>query len=277
MASRRLRVVASESDSNSDDGDDSESSDSDDSEERRGRRPSWDAADAAAAADAIRDKRLAGKAWQQAMEKYEQSERLRHGSAKERLKAKALLLQAAESGLVEAQEVAAGSYIARKYPFDEESDAQSLKWLLRAAHQGHGWSQYELGLTYLDGSLGVTKNKQMAIKWLTKGAEEGDANAQLHLARALLPGKPKQAVKWLQRAALNMDETAAADANWMLGQLADYSKDNAKAVEYFQRVIDAFATSDRVTLKPRQLIQTLGCNAHNSHLSTSTACTGKRI
>ena len=58
-----------------------------------------------------------------------------------------------------------------------------MKWLRKAAEQGHLETQYELGNMYDEGDWrkGVTENDTEAVKWYRKAAEQGFVPAQVLL------------------------------------------------------------------------------------------------
>jgi TPR repeat protein len=67
------------------------------------------------------------------------------------------------------------------------NDALAASWLRRAADQGHGEAQYQLGRLYLSGR-GVPDDRREAVAWLTKAAAAGYAPAS-SLLRQLRPDK----------------------------------------------------------------------------------------
>jgi TPR repeat protein len=82
---------------------------------------------------------------------------------------------------------------------------EAVKWLTKAAEQGHAQSQYNLGSMCANGH-GLPQDRKEAGKWYTKAAEQGIPQAQHNLGfmYATGDGLPKdyvQAHKWwsLQR------------------------------------------------------------------------------
>lgn len=58
-------------------------------------------------------------------------------------------------------------------------------WLyLRDALRGNAEAQYQLGLSYLNGELGLDRNYQIAEKWLNQSANAGNENAKRTLLQA---------------------------------------------------------------------------------------------
>ena len=53
-----------------------------------------------------------------------------------------------------------------------------MKWLHKAAEQGHANAQYNLGVMYEDGEGADDKE---AVKWYRKAADQGHAFAQFNL------------------------------------------------------------------------------------------------
>ena len=87
----------------------------------------------------------------------------------------------------------------------EVNKKEALKWYKKAAEQGYGEAQYNLGLMY-DNGEGVEINKQEAIKWYKKSAKKGIAQAQYDLAVTYYNGDGikqdiGEAIYWFQKAA----------------------------------------------------------------------------
>ena len=59
----------------------------------------------------------------------------------------------------------------------KEDETEVLKWLRKAAKQGHVSAQYNLGICYEVG-YGVRKNMKTAAEWYRKAAELGDEKAK---------------------------------------------------------------------------------------------------
>ena len=60
-------------------------------------------------------------------------------------------------------------------------DKEALKWYRLAAKQGDGDSQHNLGMIYPNGWSGIQVNKGEAVKWLIKAAVQGDNGARNRL------------------------------------------------------------------------------------------------
>lgn len=68
---------------------------------------------------------------------------------------------------------------------EDDRDARNRIWnFLSAALKGQSEAQYQLGLGYLHGQLGLDKNYTHAEEWLKKAAKQGHHEAQLTLEKA---------------------------------------------------------------------------------------------
>ena len=64
-------------------------------------------------------------------------------------------------------------------------DNRNAMWsFLSAALRGHRDAQYKLGISYLNGTLGLDKNYTHAEEWLKKAAKQGHHEAQTTLEKA---------------------------------------------------------------------------------------------
>lgn len=69
---------------------------------------------------------------------------------------------------------------------DINYDARNAMWFyLRAALRGNKDAQYKLGLSYLNGELGLDRSYTHAEKWLDQAADQGHPQAKADLADAL--------------------------------------------------------------------------------------------
>ena len=65
-------------------------------------------------------------------------------------------------------------------------NARNAMWnYLRAALRGDKEAQYKMGLSYLNGQLGLDRNYQNAEKWLSQAANQGHEEALNELHKAL--------------------------------------------------------------------------------------------
>ncbi len=61
-----------------------------------------------------------------------------------------------------------------------KDEAEAVKWVRKAADQGHADAQLLLGGMYANGR-GVTKDEAEAVKWYRKAADQGHIRARLIL------------------------------------------------------------------------------------------------
>ena len=121
------------------------------------------------------------------------------------------LRAAAEGGDADAQYELAGLYSRPDGPVAPDP-AETVRWLRRAAAQGHAPAQTSLGMYYLAGE-GVDPDPRAAARWWRLAAERGNAVAQYNLG-VLYQGVPApfrtdadppvdhaEAVRWLSLAA----------------------------------------------------------------------------
>ena len=88
----------------------------------------------------------------------------------------------------------------------EQNDAEALKWLHKAAEQGHDKSQNVLGAMYATGHGGAPQDDVEAAKWFGMAADQGLAQAQHSLGAMYYYGSGvlqdyTEAVKWFGMAA----------------------------------------------------------------------------
>ena len=93
-----------------------------------------------------------------------------------------------------------------------KDDAESVKWLSKAAEQGMVNAQVEIGRAYYSGR-GVAVDKNQAVNWFRKAAEQGSVQGELCLGLCNkygegVPINADEAVKWLTQAANHNDATA---------------------------------------------------------------------
>lgn len=70
--------------------------------------------------------------------------------------------------------------------FCDKNDARNAIWFyLRAALRGDKEAQYHLGLSYLNGELGLDRNYSNAEKWLDQAAHQGHSEAKTVLEKTL--------------------------------------------------------------------------------------------
>lgn len=66
----------------------------------------------------------------------------------------------------------------------------ALKWMTKAAKQGHGFAMNGLSMMYMTGEtdLHPKKAEELGVEWYRKGAELGVTQSQLGLAQAYAQG-----------------------------------------------------------------------------------------
>lgn len=110
----------------------------------------------------------------------------------------------AKQGDAKAQDVLGSLYLLGGHGFPQDY-AQAVEWFSKAAAQGYGTAQYDLGMRYYLGQ-GVPQDYVQAARWLHKAAEQGVAFAQYHIAELYeeghgVPQDYEQAHMWFNLAA----------------------------------------------------------------------------
>ncbi|MCF6355665.1 MAG: hypothetical protein L3J26_11300 [Candidatus Polarisedimenticolaceae bacterium] len=115
---------------------------------------------------------------------------------------------------------------------DRGDHNQAYTIFLPAAQQGDTWSQFALGVLYLNGD-GTAADSARSTRWFQKAANQGLSFAQFNLGNAYLHGRGVEpdltkAAFWWQQAA----EQGNADAQGNLGTLMyfDYATQSSKRV-----------------------------------------------
>ena len=120
--------------------------------------------------------------------------------------------------------------------------AQSARWFLRAAEQGHADAQYHLGFMYYFGQ-GVAHDYAEAGKWFRRAAEQDYADAQFMLGTMHLLGRGiaedyAEAGKWVRRAPIQ----GHVHAQYILGTMhhsgSGVAHDYAEAGKWFRRAAE---------------------------------------
>jgi TPR repeat protein len=138
--------------------------------------------------------------------------------------------------------------LSEKYEYGwgiEEDKDVALRWLKKAAEQGHEEAQYEMGNRK---SFGENEDKEEACKWYKKAAEhykkaaeQGDAEAQYKIGflYSLCEGVEseflnEESIKWYKKAA----EQGNAQAQYEMGEIYfegyGVRQDDALAIEWFK-------------------------------------------
>ena len=170
-----------------------------------------------------------------------------HGLTAQRLKEIATIEQIKELSIAYQRDAEAGDPVAQfslasMYTFGLgvlQSDAESSKWVSKAAVRGLAIAQTSLGVLYLN----VEKDAAEAAKWFRKAAEQGEAIAQNNLGTAYSQGQgvakdEAEAVKWYRKAA----DQGFAGAQYNLGIVYENGhgvvKDEAEAVRWYRKAAD---------------------------------------
>lgn len=67
---------------------------------------------------------------------------------------------------------------------DDHETRNAMWYYLRAALRGDQEAQYKMGLSYLNGQLGLDRNYSQAEKWLAQAAHQGHLQAKVELDKA---------------------------------------------------------------------------------------------
>ena len=137
-------------------------------------------------------------------------------------------------------------YLARIY--DEggygvsKDPAAAVLWYRKAADQGSGAAQNNLGVAYKHGE-GVTKDYAEAVKWYRKSAENGDDYGQVNLGEMYMSGlgveeNKVEAMKWYRLSAAQGQERAQYKLGEMYRSGDGTMQDYAQALEWFRKSAD---------------------------------------
>ena len=127
-----------------------------------------------------------------------------------------------------------------EYYLYHDNTQEGLKWIEKAAKQGHTKAQLELASTYENGYYGLEADQEKAIEWYRKAAELGNAEAQIRLAECYVyelgvERDLKKAFDWYSKAADQGDPKA----QYMLGHFylngETVKKSATKANELFRK------------------------------------------
>ncbi len=105
------------------------------------------------------------------------------------------------------------------------------------AEQGDAEAQFDLGIGYASGSIGLVDHTE-AAKWLLKAAEQGDENAQFaigaHFQRgAGVPEDHVLAVQWYRKAAEQGNRTAPFNLGYCYEVGEGVTKDLVEAFAWY--------------------------------------------
>lgn len=145
-----------------------------------------------------------------------------------------------------------------------QDSTEAVKWLRKAATEGHVKAQYNLGVIYSKGA-GIEKDIYAAANWFYLAAEQDHPKAQYYLGLFYgkghgLPQSNSQAAKWMIKAANQLDSQdayrkaaiwcrrAAEDGEiFAIETLGDYfsqgngvKKDSVKASNWYRKAAEQF-------------------------------------
>ena len=128
---------------------------------------------------------------------------------------------------------------------------KAAEWWTKAAEQGDVYSQFELGLCYLNGQ-GVPRDYRRAAEWWTKAAEQGDmcsrATQRSIGYRFLEWGEFDKAVEWLTKAAEQGDRSSQFELGRCYSTGKGVPIDNSKAVEWLTKAAEQGDRSSQAEL-----------------------------
>lgn len=151
-------------------------------------------------------------------------------------------LEAASTGDAEAQYEIASLLVSE----NDENSAQAeeaVKWLHKAAEQGHAAAQYALGRSYMKG-IGVKQDYHHGLKWLMLSARQDNPYAANYLGLAFRKGlgvvqDTGQAIRWYTRAA---EEGNLRAAQFNLGRMYEAGvgvpKDSEMALRWYRKAAE---------------------------------------
>lgn len=104
-------------------------------------------------------------------------------------------------------------------------------YYFQAAAAGHAQAALRLGQLYLDGALGLPRDRLQGLMWLTVAAENHEPEAALILGRLYYTDSPNIARRWLEKA-------TSPEAAFMLGQIYLADKRFIEAVNSLTEAAD---------------------------------------
>jgi hypothetical protein len=155
-------------------------------------------------------------------------------------KAAALLAQAAAKGHVQA-----GLELSRKSDSLDPAtvDRDSLAWLEKAAAAGDVKAMYDLGLVFRNGGNGIAKNSAQSLRWFMAAAQNGHAGAQFHYAEGMAGGdgvgqSMAEALTWYRKAAAQGKSEAMFRLAGIYATGDGVKRDHAAAAEWLKKAAD---------------------------------------
>jgi TPR repeat protein len=126
----------------------------------------------------------------------------------------------------------------------EKNVEESLKWIHKAANNGHINAQYTLGGIYLHGTT-VTKDAAEAMRWFRLAAERGHAIAQNDIGYGCEKGVTgitnlQDAYVWYQLAAKQGEKKSQFNLNRLLTRISldDMLEGDRRVKEFIPKPID---------------------------------------
>ncbi|MBP5360753.1 MAG: SEL1-like repeat protein [Bacteroidaceae bacterium] len=150
------------------------------------------------------------------------------------------LCKAAEQGHTTAECVLAWRY--ERGDLVEQDREKAVMWFRRAAEQGDSYAQFNLGCRYENGE-GVEQDSVEAFKWWRKAAEQGDADAQCNLGECYYHGcgveqNYNEAVRWYSKSADQGDTNAQCNLGTCYFYGNGVERDGIKAMVWFHKAAD---------------------------------------
>ncbi|MFA5960640.1 MAG: endopeptidase IV [Tatlockia sp.] len=179
-----------------------------------------------------------------------------YGQLKNNSSALRSFTQAAEKGVLPAQQL-----LARYYLLEEHDPEKALSWFKLSAEKDDVGAQMYTAAAYLFG-FGTKKNEDIARKYFIEAAKNGNAIAQFTLASHFLGARDlnskKLGVIWLTKAAAQEDTNAMAALGELYANGTVVPKDYDKAVELLtkaasQNASDAMRVLGELAIKQNQL------------------------
>jgi len=128
--------------------------------------------------------------------------------------------------------------------------ATAMKWLRKAAEQGHAGAQFWVGTLYKGGN-GVTQDYAEAVKWFRKAAEQGDTQGQNNIGQMYRKGEGvtqdyQEARKWFRKAAEKGDSTGQNNLGVLYDNGWGVTRDTVAAFMWFDIAVANRGESHRV-------------------------------
>jgi len=119
---------------------------------------------------------------------------------------------------------------------------EAFIWLRKAAEQGLGSAQSNLGVLYSSGR-GVTKSYEEAVRWYHKAAEQNIAVAQSNVGWMYTQGKgvaknDEEAARWYRKSADQGHADAQYALGWMYTNGKGVAKNDDEAVRWYRKSAD---------------------------------------